>query len=263
MNKLFVFHADIFKQLLRAKLTNIRSVLTQKLINIYIWAGCMVFVTGYLMQAFGLAKCFGPFQFAGILAAAGLFELYGNVAMLISDFEGDRTITYYLTLPSSVITILSSYICYYMIIGISMSLALLPLGKIMLWNQLNLASIAWGKFLVFIVLINFVWAIFAFVLAAYLSSLEKLGLVSNRVIFPLWFLGGFQFSWLATHTVLPMFSCFLLFNPVIYATEGIRAALLGQDGYLPFWICLVVMFALCLVGSWWAIKALKKRLDFV
>jgi ABC-2 type transport system permease protein len=263
MNKLFVFHPDIFRQVLLAKLTNIRSVLTSKIIDVYIWAGCNIFIMGYLMQSFGLAQNFGAFQFAGILAVVGMFELYGNTVGLVADFEGDCTIAYYFTLPASFLTVLSGYVCYYLIISTSMCLALLPLGKIMLWNQLNLVNVSWGKFLVFMGMINLLWAFFAFVLAAYIPSMEKFGMLWHRIIFPLWLLGGFQFSWLATYAVSPIFSYAMLLNPCIYATEGMRAAILGQDGYLSFWVCLAVMVALCFIGGWWAVKALKKRLDLV
>jgi ABC-2 type transport system permease protein len=124
-------------------------------------------------------------------------------------------------------------------------------------------NIAWFKFLIFLVAINLVWATLAFVLAAYLSSIEKLGVAWCRVIFPLWFLGGFQFSWMTTYAVAPTLAYVMLFNPVIYATDGIRAVILGQDGYLPFWICLMIMIALCGIIGWWSVKALRQRLDFV
>lgn len=263
MKNILQFHPDIFKHLLYAKLVNIRTVLIEKVINISIWAGCTIFVMGYLMQAFGLAKNFGSFQLAGILAVVGLFELYGNTATLVADIEGDRTISYYLTLPTSMATVILSYICYYVIISMAMSLAVLPLGKIILWRQLDLMAVAWAKFFLFMVLINLVWATFAFILASHLSSIDRLGTAWCRVIFPLWFLGGFQISWMATHTVAPALAYVMLFNPVIYATEGIRSAMLGQEGYLPFWLCCLVMAGTLVITILWSFKALKKRLDLV
>ena len=263
MSKIFVFQADMFRHLLRAKLVNIRSELIEKIINIYIWAGCVIFVTGYLMQSFGLVQGFGPFQLAGILAAVGLFELYGNTVALVADLEGNRILSYYLTLPSSVGTVLMSSVFYYLIISMSVCIALLPLGKFILWNQFNLETIALTKLLILMIVINFFWAIFTFVLASYLLTIKKLGLAWCRVIFPLWFLGGFQFSWMAINAVSPMLSYVMLLNPVIYATEGVRAALLGQGEYLSFWTCCFVMVILYFIISWWAFKALKKRLDLV
>jgi ABC-2 type transport system permease protein len=260
---IFQFHPDIFRQLLCAKLVNIRSTLTEKIINIYVWAGCTLFVMSYLMQSFGLAQNFGQFQLAGILSVVGLFELYGNTATLVADLEGDRIIAYYLTLPTSMLTVLLSYICYYVIMSMSMSIALLPLGKLLLWNQFHLIDVAWLKFGLFMMLINLVWAALAFVLAAYLSSLDKLSMAWCRVIFPLWFLGGFQFSWMTTHATAPMLAYVMLLNPVIYATEGIRAVMLGQDGYLSFWLCFIVMVAVLAIAGAWAFVAMKKRLDLV
>lgn len=263
MSFMFTFHYDIFKQLLKAKLTNIRSELTEKIINIYIWAGCSIFVMGYLMQSFGLAQNFGVLLFAGILASVGLFEVYGNTAVLIADIEGDCKISYYLALPTLAPTVLASYVAHRVIITISMCLALIPLGIIMLYNQLNFATIAWGKLLTFLFLSNIMWAIMSLILAAYIKNIDKLGIAWCRIIFPLWFLGGYQYSWAVMHKVAPYLSYLMLLNPMIYATEGIRAAQLGQTGYLPFWICFVVMTALCGIFGWWAVKALRQRLDFV
>ncbi len=263
MNTVLQFYPHIFTQLLRAKLVNIRRVLIDEIVNISIWAGCVIFVMGYLMQSFGLAKDFGLFQLASILPVVGLFELYGNTATLIADLEGDRVIAYYLTLPASMLTVLLSYICYYLIVSMSMSVALLPLGKLLLWNQFDLANVAWFKLGLFLVIINLVWATLSFVFAAHLSSLDKLNIAWCRVIFPLWFLGGFQFSWMATHAVAPVLAYAMLLNPVIYATEGMRATMLGQDGFLSFWLCLVVMSCLLGIVMVWAFKAMKKRLDLV
>ena len=263
MSTIFKIDMDIFKQLMRLKLTNIRNKFVEKIVNIYIWSGCTLLVMGYLMQSSGLAKNFGTFQLASILAVIGLFELYGNTATLVSDFEGDRIIAYYLTIPSSVLTVLLSYICYYMIISISVSIALLPLGKLLLFNQLSLTNINWIKFVAFLFLVNLLWATFAFVMSAYLESIEKLGVIWCRVIVPMWFLGGFQFSWATTHSISPMLSYVILLNPVIYATEGMRSIVLGQNDTIPFWICCTVLSVMIVCISFWSYKALKKRLDFV
>jgi ABC-2 type transport system permease protein len=260
-NKLFNF--TIFKHLLQAKLVNIRSEVTERIINIYIWAACTIFVTGYVMQSFGLAQNFGVFQFAGILATVGLFELYGNTATLIADFEGDRKIAYYLALPTSAPSVMASYVAHWVIHSVSECLALVPLGICMLFGQLNFMSIAWGKLLFFIVLSNTLWAVMAFVLAAYLPNIDKLGVAWCRVIFPLWFLGGFQFSWSAMLGVTPALAYIMLANPMVYGTEGVRAVILGQQGYIPFWLCCTFLAALCVVMMLWAGAALRKRLDFV
>ena len=62
---------------------------------------------------------------------------------------------------------------------------------------------------------------------------------------------------------VPNLSYVCLLNPVMYAMEGIRSAVLGSEGYLPFWICFFVMLIggpiLGGIGIW----SLKRQLDFV
>jgi ABC-type polysaccharide/polyol phosphate export permease len=257
------FQPDLFWQLLRSKCTNVRATLTDKFINFYIWAGCSLLVSGYLMQAFGLSKSFGAFQLGGILASVGLFELYGNAVTIVSDIEGDCTIAYYLSLPSSALTVLASSVCYYTAIGTSMSIILLPLAKLILGAQLTFAHTAWFSLFFFILLINLVCATATLLLSAFVPSMDKFDIIWIRIIFPLWFLGGFQFSWTSVKAVAPWFSYALLLNPVTYANEGIRAALLGQEGNLPFLLCCTALLLLWGIIIRWAYGALKKRLDFV
>ena len=93
--------------------------------------------------------------------------------------------------------------------------------------------------------------------------MDKFDILWVRIVFPLWFLGGFEFSWNSVHLIAPKLSYLLLLNPIIYMTEGVRAALLGQDGMISFWICCLVLSVMFVGVGYWSFKALKKRLDFV
>jgi len=257
------FHSDLFWQLLRAKSTNMRKTLFDKFVNFYIWASCTLLVSGYLMQAFGMNKDFGPFQLGGILATAGLFELYSNAVTIVSDIEGDRTITYYLTLPAPTLTVLASFIAYYALIGITMGILLLPLAKAILGAQFVLANVSWVALILFMMLIHLLCATATLMFSALIPSMDKFDILWTRFIFPLWFLGGFQFSWASVHAKAPWLSYAMLANPITYFTEGVRAALLGQAGNLPLWLCSMVLLMLWIFISFGAYKTLKKRLDFV
>lgn len=263
MSKTITFNFDLFKALLRSKFVNIRTTMGNKFINLSIWAVCSLFVTGYLMQAFGLTADYGPFQLGGILASVGLFELYGNAVTVVSDIEGDRAISYYLSLPGSALTVLLSYVCYYATIGIGMSILLIPLGKLFLMNQFVLGNVSWLSLLFFIVLANVICATTTLLLSALIPGMDKFDILWTRFIFPLWFLGGFQFSWATVHARLPWFSYILIANPMTYVTEGMRAALLGQEGNINFWICCAVLIVLWIPIIYFAHKILKRRLDFV
>lgn len=220
-------------------------------------------VSGYLMQSFGLSDNFGPFQLGGIIASVGIFELYGNAVTFVSDLEGDRTIAYYLTLPTHTATVLCSHIFYYSTIGIIMSFTSLPLAKLILWNRLDLAAISWIKLSIFVVLINTFCATATLLASALIPSMDKFDILWTRVMFPLWFLGGYSFSWYSTYSTAPKLAYLMLLNPIIYMSEGMRSALLGQEGLINFWVCCFVLIVMFVVIGIWSFKALKKRLDFV
>ena len=91
----------------------------------------------------------------------------------------------------------------------------------------------------------------------------QIGNVWMRFIFPLYVFGGFQFTWYTLYNFSPRFAVLNLFNPMLYGIEGMRGAILGQQGYLPFWYCagaLVVLTALFFVVGY---RRLKKQLDFI
>lgn len=263
MSIIFKIDFYILKQLIRLKFVNARQVFFDKFINLSIWSACTMLVTGYLMKSFGLSDDFGPFQLGGILAGVGIFELYGNAVTFVSDLEGDRTISYYLTLPTHTATVLCSHIICYSMIGIAMSLATIPLAKLILWNSLSLSLISWPRLLFFTALVNVFCATATLILSAFIPSMDKFDILWTRIMFPLWFLGGFQFSWYSVHQTAPTFSYFLLLNPFLYMSEGVRAALLGQNNVMPFWICSLVLMAMLSGIAYFAYKALRKRLDFV
>ena len=264
MSMIFQIDLDIFKQLMRLKFTNIRRVLFDKFINFYIWAGCSMLVSGYLMQSFGTSDSFGSFQLGGIIASVGIFELYGNAVTFVSDLEGDRTIAYYLTLPTHTATVLCSHIFYYATIGTLMSFAIVTAGKTnFVESGWIYFAISWIKLLFFVVLINTFCATATLLVSALIPSMDKFDILWTRVMFPMWFLGGYAFSWYAVYSTAPKLSYIMLLNPIIYMSEGMRAALLGQEGTMNFWVCCAILLLMFIGVGFLSYKALKKRLDFV
>ncbi|KKL18151.1 hypothetical protein LCGC14_2478410, partial [marine sediment metagenome] len=51
--------------------------------------------------------------------------------------------------------------------------------------------------------------------------------------------------------------------PIMLSTEAIRASVLGQSGYLPFWLSVSAIWFFILIFSTFGIMKIKKRLDCV
>jgi len=137
------------------------------------------------------------------------------------------------------------------------------MGKLRLWNSFSLAGVHYGKFALIFLLTNIFYAILGLWVTSFIYSLMNFDSVWMRIIFPMWFLGCFQFSWAALYQASPVIAYIDLINPITYISEGTRAAILGQQGSLNFWVCVGAIIVFIVIGWTHALLRLKRRLDFV
>ncbi len=252
----------ICKNLIWADLVVFKQNIVDKIIDISIWVILTIVVTEYVMPFFGLTN-FGLFQFGGIIAGVGLFEVYSTVVDMVADLEGDRVINYNLTLPIPSMFALLSKSAYYFIIYSMLTCIILPIGYVALWGQWELAHTCFYKLILAILAQSIFYACFVLWAASMINNMAQLGKVWARFIFPMWFMGGFQFSWASLYQAMPFIAYLNAINPMIYITESIRVALLGQDGYANFWLCLIAVLCFSVFCFAMGYRNLKKRLDFV
>jgi len=258
-----VNYYKVGKNLVLSDLLIFKQNFIDKFIDVSIWIILTIFVTSYIMPYFGLQNNFGVFQFAGILAAVGLFELYSSVVDFVSDLQGDRHVDYALTLPIPSWFAIASKSIYFFIIYLLLAVVVFPIGKLCLWNQLDLTQINYFYLILTLIMQNIFYACFAIWAVSMIDNMSNLGKVWSRFIFPMWFMGGFQFSWMSLYQVNKGIAIINLLNPMIYVTESTRIAFLGQQDYLNFWLCLGALIIFSILAFWIGFMNLKNRLDFV
>lgn len=256
-------HRTIFFQLLKTRLLIAQPFFIDKIINLSIWALCSLVITGYVMQQFGLSSGFGIFQFAGVIGTAGLFEIYPSVVAMVLDFSSEQTILYYLTLPTKPWVVIASMVTGFAMQGIALCLWMIPLGKLIFFNQLNLANIAWFKLFISIIVANLFFSSLIPTISAITKHIGKIGNAWSRLIFPMWFLGGFQFSWNSIYGISKPIAYCLLLNPVTYVMEAMRVSILGQEGFLNWYLCMSALIFFFVCSSLYSYYQMKKLLDFV
>lgn len=231
-----------------------------RLINGGLWAGITIVVFQYI--GFGDAVNLGLFMAAANAVSWGLFEVMENVARLISDLQGEKSISYALTLPLPQWMVFVRLAASNALQAMAIAIFILPMAKLLLWNNFDLARFSFGKFLLIFTLAHVFYGFFSLWLASMVKNLEAIGDIWMRVVFPLWFLGGYQFTWATFAVKSPMLAyASLAFNPLVYCFEGVRGAVLGQEGYLPFgWCCLALIFFTTLVGTIGTLRMMR-RLD--
>lgn len=253
----------VFKELLLTDLSIFKNTFYDRLINLTIWISSMIIINRYLMPAFGLSTTYGNFILAGLVASAGLFEVFPSVVNLVADFEGDQIIHYHMTLPLPTYLVWLRLIMYFAISAGAIAIFVLPIGQVLLWNDFNIMQVDIVKFAIVFVMANMFYGVFTLWITSKVKNMGKISNVWMRFVFPVWFFGCFQFSWQVLFKTWPALAYINLLNPLTYSMEGFRAAILGQPGYLPFWHCMLMLFIFWLVFFYFSTKSLNKRLDLI
>lgn len=249
-----------FCALVQRDMVVFRSSYFDRCINAMIWGSLVVIVFQHIMPAAGLAN-HGLFIAVSGIASWGLFEVNEKVARFVADLDGDRAITYYLTLPIPQWAVFVRLAVSNALQAMSVAILLLPFFKLILGSVLSFSNASWLKFVIIFILSNLFFGFFSLSIMTRVQRLDQMGKVWYRNVMPLWWLGCFQFSWAMLYSVVPNLALLNLLNPLVYIMEGMRASILGQTGYLPFWNCCAALSLSIVIVAFIGVYGLRKKLD--
>ena len=254
---------NLFSQLIRKELVVSLEDLKKKWVQACISILTMFIIFHYIMPKMGLHDEYVVFFVISLVASFGFYDMVGGIAALIADLNGDRSISYLLTIPLSNFLSISSIVIGWSLCGILMTLLLLPCAQLLLFSQLKLTQISFIKFLIILISANLLFGYFALWLASLIQKVKNTGWLWIMVINPLYMLGCYYCSWKVIWTFSKTLAIIQLFNPITYVMEGIHSTILGQQGFLSFWICLMALWVFIPLFSFDAYRRLKRRLDFI
>jgi len=144
------------------------------------------------------------------------------------------------------------------------SILVFPVGKLLLWNQFSLEHFSFVKFYFLLLVASLFLGFFSiFIVSITKDMYSGLDNIWTRILFPMWFLGGFQFTWKTVYHISPPLAYINLLNPLTYALEGGRAAALDPAQSLPYWLCIGALMLFTILFGYLGIQNLKKRLDCI
>lgn len=261
MNIVSYYHCA--KTLFFTELLVFKKIATNRFISIFIWASCQLIVNGYFLPKLGITNAYGLISLSSCLAVAGLIDAFGNVMELVMDLSTDKITFYYATLPIPTWMVFAIKMKTLALFYMSYTLLLLPLGKFLLWQEFDFANVNWFYLIVAVIVGNIFYAALTLFIASLVKHRSQVGNIWRTFIFPLWFLGGFGFTWHIIYEVSPRFAYAELLNPVIYVTESYRNALMGPSGLLSFWACICMIIIFTIVAGYIGITRLTRQCDFI
>ena len=258
-------NVQIFLHLLRRDFIVIKKEFVNDLINVITWPTALAVTFGFVLPSFGMDPKYGSFLLVGAMATTFFYLAVGLGSELVSDFEMLRGIDFYMIVPaSSYHFYLIQRVFSFALHSMMLSLPLLPVGKILLAERLDLSHASVFKFLLIMYASGIFFGFFALWLASWVPTNRAFGNVWRRVYTPSQLIGCYWFSFAQARTVFGNWSVISLFNPLTFMCEGVRAAIFGPDaGFINFWVSLLVLLFYIAAFGGYAMYRLKRRLDLL
>lgn len=227
------------------------------------WPVSNIILSGYLMPAMGLPSDFGAFMIGGTIVSMCGYMTYLNSCEFVADLDGDRSISYELTLPIKSWMIYFKYAFSFAVRSMILNIVAFPLFKLFLFNRFSLNNFSFKKFVLIYFILNLFFGFFAVWHATFSGTIKKHGRLWIRFICILFGISGFQISWEVIFNVSKIMGCIILLSPWTYAYEGIRVAILGQEGFLNYWTCIIMLSLFTLLFGSHGLWEFKKKLDCI
>jgi len=254
---------NTFGQIIYREIIIFIKLISSKLIDIAIITSTNIVVFTFLMPYFGLKASYGILVVVGLIAIVALFDIIVKATNFISDITGNRKISYFLTLPLPTNLMLAAIPIGWAACGCLYSIFILPIAKLLLYHKFDLSHFSFIKFIISFVTIQLMYGFFAFFLASLIKGMKYVSWVWSRIVNPLFMLGGYFYTWKAIDSIDHVMGIINFFNPVMLACESLRASILGQEGYLNFWLTTLGLWIYIALFAVVGIFKIKKRLDCV
>jgi ABC-2 type transport system permease protein len=213
-----------------------------------------LFIFGAVLPKIGLARAgFGSVLLPGIVALTALTAaLQGVTLPLVLDLGFAREIDDRLLSPLPVSMVAIEKIIFAAMRGIIAGTVIFPLARWILCTEFQVRTDRIGFLILVLVLTAFVGASLGMMIGTLIKP-EQIGLMFALILTPLLFLGCTYYPW-SLLSSLKWFQIVTLFNPLTYAAEGMRAAMvppqhLVENGH-------VITFTLATLDTRWVLVAL-------
>lgn len=218
-----------------------------------------VIVFGFLLPKMGFTR--GGYQAAllpGILALSLMLSSTQSVTLpMVTDFGWTNEIEDRLLAPISTYLIAVEKIANAMVQGIIAAFVVLPLARIVMGPVAGF-TFSHVPELVLVVILSAAAASAFGLLLGVLISPQQIGFLFSLIITPMIFFGCTYYPWRGLD-VVPWLKYAVLINPLVYISEGMRAALTPSVPHMPFVAIIAALITLTALFTWAALVRFRMR----
>ena len=203
---------------------------------------------GNPLAAGGGKTDFGTIILPGLMAVAIMFSGIAAVALpLSSEFGITREIDDRVMCPLPLWAVALEKVCFSAMQSIIAALLVIPMAIYIPAVPVRADISNW--FLLALVLASLLAGSLGLVIGSTVNP-RQIGLVFSIIVVPITFLGCVYYPW-AWLDKIKWLKIAVLFNPIVYMSEGLRAAVTPSIAHMPWWAILTALvFFLAALGRW-------------
>lgn len=255
--------ASAFGGLMLRDLRVLRRELGPFVVRVVMQPLLFLFVFTYIFPRIGQGNAVGGANFAtvllpGLMAVAIMFSGIAAVALPLSqEFGVTREIDDRVMCPLPVAAVAIEKICFSSIQSVLAAVLVVPLAYFIPATPVHVHVASWPMLIATLILASLVSGALGLTIGSNVRP-QQIGLVFSIVVVPITFLGCVYYPWaVLSHVRWLQFA--VLLNPIVYMSEGLRAALTPDVPHMPSLLILVALLAsLGVLGSF-GIKGFLRR----
>jgi len=194
---------------------------------------------------------FGTILLPGLMAVAIMFSGIAAVALpLSSEFGITREIDDRVMCPLPLWAVALEKVCFSAMQSIIAALMVIPMAYYVPAKPVVAHVASWFLLALVLILASLLAGSLGLVIGSTVNP-KQIGLVFSILVVPITFLGCVYYPWMGLFTNIRWLSIAVLFNPIVYMSEGLRAAVTPGIAHMP-WpaILLALVFFTVALGSW-------------
>ncbi len=257
-------YARVFWQLMRRDIYAFRKQIKSFAINYMIISPMVYSINyGYLMPNSGMINPtpeMGTIFFLGSVLQVLISPSIGLALGVFFDSQHARVIQYQMTFAPLRLIILERILFFSLVTFVFVGPYYL-IAKWLLGSYMATAHAHWLLIACIIYLGTLFFSAFTMFFVFYIERIQQFGNIFDRFIFPMLQLGGLRmpFSLFLDYSIF--LGIFVLFNPMMHLTEGLRKAMLGGDTFLPYYVSIPGILLASVLCALLAMGYASKRLD--
>jgi ABC-2 type transport system permease protein len=230
----------------------------QPLLFLFVFTFILPRMGGANPMAVGSGPSFGTIILPGLMAVAIMFSGIAAVALpLSSEFGITREIDDRVMCPLPLWAVALEKVCFSAMQSIVAALLVIPMAyyipavpvKADVRNVFALALV--------LILASLLAGSLGLVIGSTVNP-KQIGLVFSIIVVPITFLGCVYYPW-AYLAKIRWLQVGVLFNPIVYMSEGLRAAVTPSIMHMPWWACLTALFFFTTVLGWLGLRGFLRR----